>query len=455
MLTTPRQIAFEALQQIEFEGAYVNLITPELLSRAHLNHRDAGFVTELVHGTVRMQRFYDAVIDQLSSRPTADIDPDIVLVLRLGIHQLLSMRVSDHAAVDESVHLAHQISHAGTAKFVNALLRNVVRNGDIDYWKDRVRSHARTSEAIGKVTSHPDWIVRAYRDTFAFYGLTDDVETALQVNNMSPYIHLVARPGLTDRESLADSAEEILDCHVAYTPLSPYGIIISSGDPARLPAIQDTAAAVQDQGSQLVARIFAETFLEGEDAHWLDLCAGPGGKTALAAAIAGTDKHITAVELHPHRADLIEKTCKNLPNVTTKCADGITVRSDRLYDRILIDAPCSGLGTMNRRADVRWKTERSDIAFLVRTQQELLDHACDLVRPGGRIVYSTCTPHLSETVDVVRNLHRFDMVIEDARQLAQSIGIDKDQLAGQTDFIQLWPHRNGCEAMFCAVLTKK
>ena len=216
-------------------------------------------------------------------------------------------------------------------------------------------------------------------------------------------------------------------------------------------------AAVQDEGSQLIARAVTEAPLSGEDTgRWLDLCAGPGGKAALMGAIARIESAtVDAVEVSPHRAKLVEKTVGDLP-VRVHTADGRTPGLEAGYDRILVDAPCSGLGALRRRPEARWRKSESDIAELTRLQTELLESALKLVRPGGVVVYSTCSPDLRETreiVDAALAEHGGEAEIHieelDARDMLPKMGNIGSELSAQ-----LWPHRHGTDAMFFAVLRR-
>ncbi|CPZ14278.1 Probable Fmu protein (SUN protein) [Mycobacteroides abscessus] len=215
--------------------------------------------------------------------------------------------------------------------------------------------------------------------------------------------------------------------------------------------VRDGLAQVQDEGSQLIARATALAPLQGADEQWLDLCAGPGGKTALLGALAAQrGAHVTAVEVAPHRAELVASATKSLP-VTVVTADG---RESDLaaasFDRVLVDAPCTGLGALRRRPEARWRRQPGDIPALVKLQRELLASAIQLTRPGGVIVYSTCSPHLAETVGVVSDaVRRYAVSAEDARAVFP--GVDG---LGDADAVQLWPHRHGTDAMFTALLRK-
>ena len=221
--------------------------------------------------------------------------------------------------------------------------------------------------------------------------------------------------------------------------------------PARLEPVREGLAAVQDEGSQLVALALTRARLEGPDGgRWLDLCAGPGGKAALLGALAGIDGgHVDAVEPAAHRADLVRKACRDLP-VEVHVADGRESGLAPGYDRVLVDAPCTGLGALRRRPEARWRRRPEDVRDLVALQRQLLAAALDLVRPGGVVLYATCSPHVSETVGVVADALRRSGATElDTAVLLPGV---PDAAVGSA--AQLWPHRHGTDAMFLAALRR-
>jgi 16S rRNA (cytosine967-C5)-methyltransferase len=223
-----------------------------------------------------------------------------------------------------------------------------------------------------------------------------------------------------------------------------------AGDPGDLDPVRHRLAAVQDEGSQLCAVALAEAPLTGQDTRWLDLCAGPGGKAVLLGALArGRGATVDAVEKAPHRAKLVHTATDGLP-VTVHVADGRDPGLPGGYDRVLVDAPCTGLGALRRRPEARWRREPSDVADLARLQRELTLSALALVRPGGLVAYVVCSPHLSETTGLVADvLRRTDAEVVDAREFFP--GVPK---LGAGPYVQLWPHRHGTDAMFLALLRR-
>lgn len=462
-----RTLVFQVLLAVETKDAYANLLLPPRLTRAHIAGRDAGFATELTYGTLRSQGFYDWIIDECSTRPVAALEKEVLVILRMGLHQLLNMRVPTHAAVSESVNLTKQEANEGAAGLVNGVLRQAVRLADSGELESRLDALS-ASRRLAIEYSHPAWIIAAYRAALSEHAKLgaqipsdDDSLTALLAeNNRAPYINLVARPGLVDREELADAVED-MEQDVAYSTLSPWGLIVSGGDPASLEEVRQARAGVEDQGSQLVAGIAATYPLEGSDQNWLDLCAGPGGKAALMAAL-GRQRgaQLVANEISPHRAKLVEDSVQALDNVQVTQKDGTQFPlREGGYDRVLVDAPCTGLGALRRHPESRYRARNETIPDITDLQERLLNRALDVCRPGGLVIYATCSPHPAETTFLVERVlkARGDGQLQELTPVWEQL-IDADawpQGLGCADkYLQLWPHIHASDAMFAAVISK-
>ncbi len=469
-----RRVAFEVLLAVETEDAYANLALTKALRAARakerLDARDAAFASELVNGTLRARGRLDWVLGRHLTRPLTELDPEVVVLLRMGAHQLLDLRVPDHAAVATSVDLARARLTDGPSRMVNAVLRSIAREGPgaIDAAIDGIEDPV---ARLAVKTSHPEWMVRAFADALSVHGLgTDELDALLEGDNIPPIVSLVARPGLVDAAELADEAEEVLSTRVAPGRVNEYAVLIESGDPAALPSIREGLAGVQDEGSQLAALVAARAPLDGPDASWLDLCAGPGGKASLLGALARErGARLTANEVHPHRARLVERACRRLDNVDVVSSDGRRFGGAKTawplasFDRVVVDAPCTGMGSLRRRPESRWRREESDLADLVLLQGELLERALELLRPGGVLTYITCSPHPAETIEQVSRLLEGGGV-ELLDTVAIGEGLAPEPLAipatagriggaaGRT--LQLWEHRHGTDLMFIAALRR-
>jgi len=282
----PQRLAAYTVLRAVAAGAYANLELPRELRDKQIRGRDAAFTTELVYGAIRMHGLYDPVIAVAAGRPVSKIDANVLDTLRLGAHQLLGMRVPTHAAVDETVALARKVNGAGAAGFVNAVMRRISER-DLDEWlSEVVPADGDLVARLSVEQSHPDWVVRALRAALLGHGAatpeTVDAQlTALvTADNAAAKVSLVARPGLASVEELVESGAEA-------SPLSPVGAVLPGGDPGAVTAVREGRAAVQDEGSQLLALALAAVPVEADGPEqWLDLCAGPGGKAGLLAALA-------------------------------------------------------------------------------------------------------------------------------------------------------------------------
>lgn len=460
-----RIVALEALTKVRQDGAYANLVLPPLLDRARLDKRDAGFATALTYGTLRLQGRYDAVIARCVDRPLEQVDGVVLDLLRLGAHQLLGMRVPSHAAVSATVDLAAHSAGRGAAGFVNAVLRRVSAKG-LDAWLSELsRTAPDELAALARTESHPQWIVKALRQALLANDRSGaELSALLRADNTDPEVVLCARPGLIDTRRLARDASRATRQEPRPGRTSPYAVVLAGGDPGRIEAVRDSRAAVEDEGSQLVAVLLARARVEGRDGLWLDMCAGPGGKAALLGALAAQrGARLVANEVTPHRAHLVEAAVRALPEdcVEIRCGDGRVLGDHEpgLYDRVLVDAPCSGLGSLRRRPEARWRREPADVTELAALQRELLASALRAVRPGGVVAYVTCSPHVLETSLVVRDCLKrlarqgLSAQVEHAGEAAAAAAPEPPVGAGR-EMLQLWPHLDGTDAMFCALLRR-
>jgi 16S rRNA (cytosine967-C5)-methyltransferase len=438
-LDPARRAAFDVLRAVSEEDAYANLALPALLRERGITGRDAAFATELTYGACRTRGLLDAVIAHAAGRPPDRIDPVLLELLRLGTYQLLRTRVDAHAAVSTTVEQAGIEFDSVRAGFVNGVLRTIARR-DEQSWVDELAPPA-AADPVGHAAfthAHPRWIAQAFAD--ALGADAGQLDALLASDDERPAVHLATRPGVLTAEELAEQVNGTVGRY------SPYAVYLSGGDPGRLEAIRDGKALVQDEGSQLVARALTLADLDGPDnGRWLDLCSGPGGKTALLAAL--SEATVTAVEPNDRRAEFVEQNTRGLP-VEVLRVDGRDPGIEPGFDRVLVDAPCTGLGALRRRPEARWRRQPGDVADLVKLQRELLASAIRLTRPGGVVLYATCSPHLAETVGVVADaLRRHTVTALDTRPLFEPV-----EGLGDGPYVQLWPHRHGTDAMFAAAL---
>lgn len=424
---TARRVAFDTLRAVRVDDAYANLLVPRLVAR--LPEREAALATELAYGTLRRPGSLDVVIDACSTR--ADIDPEVRDVLRVGAYQLLFTRIPPHAAVAETVDLGKQVAGRGVAGFINAVLRHVATQ-EWDGWLAQLGRDLAPIDRLALAHSFPPWVVRALMDAYRLDAV--EVEPLLAACNEPAHVVLAARPGQSQVEELLDLPGAHPGRHSRLAVVLPRGTA-----PGRVPAVREQRAGVQDEGSQVVALRLADEPLAGSDQAWLDLCAGPGGKAALLAGlVAQRGGRLTAVEVNPVRAALVTDALRHAPgSPEVVVADGTTFAPDTRYDRVLVDAPCTGLGALRRRPEARWRKQPGDLPALTVLQRSLLANAATLVRPGGLLEYATCSPHIAETHAVIDGF-----------------------LREHPDFIEvgdrtlLRPDRDGTDGMFAALLRR-
>jgi 16S rRNA (cytosine967-C5)-methyltransferase len=383
-MSTSRELAFAALLRVD-EGAYSNVLLPAMLRDSDLDTRDRAFVTDLVYGTLRQQRALDHLLALAADRPLEKLDAPTRTGLRLGAYQL-TRDVPAHAAVGETVAVVPRRSRG----YVNAVLRTLAGIGPAWPWPD-----GDDPEALAVRLSYPDWIVR---ELVSEYGL-DDARASLERGNEPPPVALRVNPVRATVDELADELRaggaEVTRGVLAGGAVLARGI----GDPARLPAVAGGRATPQDEASQAVVAVLAPEL--GETV--IDSAAAPGGKATAVGERVGHRGRVVAGDVHPGRIRLVDAARRRLEldRVTPIVADGraLPIRPAGV-DRALVDAPCSGLGVLRRRAELRWRIRREDVAQLAELQRALLRAAAEAVQPGGVVMYSVCTLTADETTGI-------------------------------------------------------
>lgn len=431
-----RLVAYELITQVNRQGAYANLRLPELLLKTKMNLADRAFTTELAYGTLRMQARHDYIASKFIDRTFAELDEKIVDLLRMGIHQITQMRVADHAAVSETVEVAKLVAGESKASYVNAILRKVSANSnDLLEIKDFT-----TLRRLSIQYSHPEWIISSFFDQMKDWA---EVELFLAANNNPATPDVVAWPGKS-------STDELLTLGATPIPGFVNGVNLP-GIPMDFSPIVERRAGVQDRGSQLVVENFLASFKPG--LSWLDMCAGPGGKAAyLFNSLLSMDKSATFLANEPtsHRAELVKRVVNNQQVVSFDAT--VANNFNQKFDRILIDAPCTGLGALRRRPEARWRKSLHDLKELVLLQKQLLASAYQLLSPNGVIAYVTCSPHLAETkgqvIDFLSAHSDMKILPMGKLELAHKEGVLSDGT------VQLWTHHNQSDAMFMAMFEK-
>ena len=438
-----RAVALEVLLQINRDGAYANLALPVALSSSTLDERDRALVTEMVYGSLRREGELDAVIAEGAGRQPSTLEADVLAIARLGVYQLLYMRIPSHAAVDESVRLAKASGLQRAAGFLNGLLRGITRKPP-EYWTGIIE------EDTGSFHSHPPWITREIERALETCEVADNLGAVLDAHNEPPRVTLVHLPGLSEPTENP-------------TPYSPLGSVLSGGNPATVAGVAQGWIRVQDEGSQLAALMLSRVEKLHEGDSLLDMCAGPGGKTAVLAAEASkAHAVVTAWEKAPHRARLVEQSVAGVlahnPSVVNVVVGDAKVLTDPRpgFTRVLVDAPCSGLGALRRRPEARWRKSFDDLAELVALQKDLLTRALDLCAPGGYVAYVTCSPVVAETTEVVDAVlvARHDAILVDTPSVLDRVARRPVMGARRGSAVQLWSSTHGTDAMFVQLIQR-
>ena len=432
-----RVLVYDILSEVNRRGGYSNLLLPQALSASDFETRDKGFATELLYGTLRMQGRHDFILQQVFDRPNSEVDTGIVDICRLGVHQLFEMRVATHAAVSATVELARKVIGESKASYVNAILRKVSAKS-LEEWLSPLEEIQDPVVKLSILHSHPEWIVSAYYDLLKDFAL---VEAELVANNMPASPTLVSWPG-------ESTQEELVELGAVATRFSPYGARFE-GSPGSLELVRHRKAGVQDEGSQLVADIFMK--FAGSAENILDLCAGPGGKAALISHLARAQgKNFFANEISEPRAALVKKVVGSFPVIV---GDGRDIASQpERFDAILADVPCTGLGALRRRPEVRWRRTLQDLRALTELQRELSDAAISVLNVGGIFGYATCSPHFAETsaqVQQILKLHPELEQLEISQHLPEGL---LDATRGLN--LSLWTGRHETDSMFLAIFRK-
>lgn len=439
-----RNTAIHILHEVHTGGAYANIALVKHLRRENLSEQDRRFVTELVYGAVKAGDTLDWILRRYINRPLKKIPPMVCEILRLGIYQLFYLdKVPSSAACNTAVELTKKYSHAGTVKFVNAVLRTAVREPERAKFPD---AKGQEVTALALAEQHPEWLIRRWAKNF---GL-EETRALCRFNNGKPRLSLRTNTLKTSREDLLKALAE-LGIKTEESRLAPEGIIISEhGALDELAPLRDGLCQVQDESSMLVAHVLAPK--PGD--FVIDCCSAPGGKTTHIAALMENRGHIIAGDVFEHKLARINDNAKRLgiDIIETRLLDARDVGgqfTDRA-DKVLVDAPCSGLGVLRRKPDARWNKREADIAKLPDLQLEILQSAARAVKVGGSIVYSTCTIESAENNAVVEKFlqQNPNFSLEDTGSLLPLTKRADEKM------VQLYPQRDGTDGFFIAKMKR-
>lgn len=424
--------------RVRSSDSYINLLLPKTLARHDVPDSERGLIQELSYGSLRWQLQYDAIIDRFTRGKT--LSDEVRAALQLGIHQLFRMRIPVHAAINETVNLTKSLEPKA-AGLVNAVLRNCEREGLEDLLAETCKAHPEAELEI--LHSHPRWVIGALRESLRLDGRELELQRLLESNNQTPETFLAA----ADEEA----ASALRAQGLTVSEQSPVGFSIA-GNPEPFLALGNIR--VQDLGSQLVALVTAE--LGDMSGSTLDMCSGPGGKSAiLQGRVRLSHGSLDCMEPQEHRAQLVRDALGQDSIAKVIVEPGQNARTAH-YDTVLLDAPCSGLGSVRRKPESRHRKKQEQLASLTAIQRELLEAAYQALRPGGVVVYATCSPLVEETVTPVQDAlaKHDDLELVDIKPTLTKLS-PRMELNEKRKTVQLWTHVHGTDAMFMAALRKK
>ena len=437
-----REIAIKILNEVHEEGAYANVALARHLRKADLSDQDRRFVTELVYGAVKAGDTLDWILRRYVNRPLKKIPPMVREILRLGLYQIFYLdKVPASAACNTAVELTKKYSHAGTVKFVNAVLRTAVREPEKAKFPE---GKGQATEGLALRSQHPYWLVKRWVKQFGF----EEAEKLCDFDNGQPVLSVRTNTLKTGRAELMQALEQA-GAEVRESQWTPEGVLVTAhGALDKLAPLQEGLCQVQDESSMLVAHVVNPQ--PGE--LIIDCCSAPGGKTTHMAALMHNEGRIVAGDIYEHKLERIEENAQrlgiNIIETTLLDARKVGEEYEDMADRVLVDAPCSGLGVLRRKPDARWNKSAEEIAALPPLQGEILDSAAKALKAGGVLVYSTCTIDQSENDAVVEAFlaRHPEFTLE---QTGVFLPVKREE-----SMIQLYPQRDGTDGFFIARMRK-
>lgn len=447
--TTARDTALQVLTAVEQEGAYSNLLLNGALQKSGLSGADAGLATELVYGTISRMNTIDYFLEPFIAKGLAKLQPWVRNLLRLSFYQLYYLdRIPPHAAVNEAVNIAKRRGHQGISGMVNGVLRNVLRRKEELVLPEDLPPVKR----IALQHSHPEWLVARWVKQYD----EATAEDICRANNEPPSVSVRVNRSRVSREGLLNLMQK-QGLEAVSSSMSPDGILVESGgNMALTPWYKEGLLSVQDESSMLVG----EAVSPQPGMSVLDCCAAPGGKTCHMAEIMDGSGKVIANDIHPHKAKLIQDHAirLGLENIQTLSGDASKLAEEfeaESFDRVLLDAPCSGLGVIRRKPDLKWAKTPGDIKEISGVQRELLDAVCGLVKPGGVLVYSTCTIEKAENEDMVRSFLERHPEFEPAEEQPESWNHLREARSRESVGLQILPQDAHSDGFYIARLVKK
>jgi len=434
-----REVALKIINDVIHNHAYANIALAREINRQKLSDQDRRFITELVYGTIKAKATIDWMIGHYINRPLDKIAPVILNILRMGMYQIFFLsKIPVSAACNQSVELTKKYGHTGTVKFVNAVLRNAGRSPEKIVYPDRQKH---TAKFLALTYFHPEWLVKRWIKRLG----VEAAEELCRINNLTPPLCLRTNTLKNTREELLMILEKE-GVSAEPSKWTPEGIVCHSYPAlSTLKSLRDGLFQVQDESSMLVAHV-----LDPKPGEFIiDTCAAPGGKSTHIAALMQNKGRLLSADIHDHKLTITRENAERLgiTMIETKVLDATTIGNQypSQADRVLVDAPCSGLGVLRRKADSRWRKEESMLRELPILQQEILRSAAECVKVGGILVYSTCTTEPEENQQVVEKFlqDRPNFALEKTSSFIPT-PVDDAKM------IQLWPHVDQVDGFFIA-----
>ncbi len=447
-LDLPRETALKVLYEINKSGAYSNIALNKYLEGGELSNLDKAFITELVYGTLKWRLSIDHIIDQFSSVKIKKLSPWILNILRLGVYQLVYMsKIPESAACNESVNLAKRYGHSASSRYVNAVLRNVARSGEKIAYPDRSKD---LTAYLSVKYSHPEWMVKNWLERFG----ESFTEEFLKSNNEAAPLTVRINTLKTDKEGLANALKNEGFETMPAKHIDSALTIDNPSSLAKMEAFVKGLFQVQDESSMMVGKV-----LDPKPGEFVvDVCSAPGGKATHIAEIMENRGQVVARDIHEHKIRLINEAARRLgiDIIETEVFDA-SEQDTKLIgkaDRVLVDAPCTGLGIIRRKPDIKWTRTINDLNEIVKLQKKILSVSSKYVKPGGVLVYSTCTIEPQENEELVKEFLKDneDYSLEDISELIPD-GLAKDTAKG--GYIQLYPNIDGIDGFFISRMRRR
>ncbi|MDP5273366.1 16S rRNA (cytosine(967)-C(5))-methyltransferase RsmB [Chengkuizengella axinellae] len=449
-IPTARELAMNILTKVDEKKAYSNILLNESLNKFQLERQEVSLTTEIVYGTIQRMNTIDYFLNQFVSKKVNKLQPWVRSLLRLSFYQLYYLdRIPDHAVVNEAVNIAKRKGHRGISGMVNAVLRNIIRKKEQLVLPDS----SNKVRYISLKHSHPEWMVKRWIQQFG----QEVAEQICEANNGAPHVSVRVNQMKMDRDTVIHEMENE-DLQVALSSLSQDGIVVESGgNMAHSHWFKEGKISIQDESSMLVAAILDPKPNE----TILDCCAAPGGKTTHIAEKMRSSGTIWANDIHPHKQKLIDEQSDRLQlkNINTTIHDALDLNKKfekHTFDRVLLDAPCSGLGVIRRKPDLKWVKSEADVKEISKIQLDILSRVADLLKPGGILVYSTCTIESSENENIIHDFLQenpeFTIDSSTSQLLPHHV---YDRVKVEDGLIQVLPQFFHSDGFFIARLQKK